>query len=82
MVIFVSDKFDLRRSVSQFATRWQAAVDALAEANTKFKALKSPDDDLWRQQQERWKNWPTKSKPTAKNCRTATIRCWPSTEPA
>ena len=52
-VIFVSDKFDLRRSVSQLRARWQAAVDALAEANTKFKALKSPDDDLWRQQQER-----------------------------
>ena len=52
-IIFVSDKFDLRKSVAQLRSRWQAAVDALAEANTKFKALTEPDDDLWRQQQDR-----------------------------
>ncbi|HTU24823.1 MAG TPA: hypothetical protein VMF30_05470, partial [Pirellulales bacterium] len=52
-VILVSDKFDLRRSVGNLRLRWQAAVDALAEANTKFKTLTTKDDDLWRQQQER-----------------------------
>jgi len=52
-IIFVGDKFDLRKSVAQLRSRWQAAVDALAEANTKFKALKERDDDIWRQQQER-----------------------------
>jgi hypothetical protein len=52
-VILVGDKFDLRKSVAQLRSRWQAAVDALSEANTKFKGLKDLDDDLWRQQQER-----------------------------
>ncbi len=52
-VIFVGDKFALRKSLAQVRSRWQAAVDALAEANTKFKTLNSVDDDLWRQQQER-----------------------------
>ncbi|HEX4145692.1 MAG TPA: M28 family peptidase [Pirellulales bacterium] len=70
-VIFVSDKVDLRKSIVQLRSRWQAAVDALAEANAKFKTLKAPDDDLWRQQQERLDKLADEVKSYAKELRDA-----------
>lgn len=56
-VIFVNDEFDLQKNKLQLRGRWQAAVDELAEANAKFKALEKPSDEDWlkhRQQTEKF----------------------------
>ena len=58
----------LRRVGEPIAGALASGGRRLAEANTKFKALESPDDDLGGNNKQRWKNWPTKSKPTAKTC--------------
>ena len=52
-VIFVNDKFSLRKSVASLRSRYLAAIDELGEAHTKFKALDEADDDLWKQQLDR-----------------------------
>ncbi len=43
-VVFVTDDFDIRKSVDAARKRWQAAVDQIAEENGKFKALDNPSD--------------------------------------
>jgi hypothetical protein len=45
-VLFVSDEFDIQKSVAQFERRWQTAIDELAEAQAKFKQLEEPSDDM------------------------------------
>ena len=44
-VLFVSDDFDIKKNVAQFESRWQAAIDELAEAQAKFKQIEKPSDD-------------------------------------
>jgi hypothetical protein len=51
-VIFVTDDFDIQKSVGQLRKRWQAAVDELAEANIKFKAIEKPSRDDWHKHRE------------------------------
>ena len=43
-VIFVTDNFDIRKTVDAARKRWQAAVDQIAEESAKFKALDNPGD--------------------------------------
>ncbi len=51
-VIFVSDQFDLQKNMKHLRKRWQAAVDELAEANGKFKAIDKPSEEDWRTHRE------------------------------
>lgn len=45
-VLFVSDEFDIQKNVAQFESRWQTAIDELADAQAKFKQLPEPSDDM------------------------------------
>ncbi len=44
-VLFVSDTFDLKKNLAQFESRWQTAIDQLAEAQARFKQIEKPSDD-------------------------------------
>jgi hypothetical protein len=44
-VIFVTDEHEVVGNIAAARKRWQAAVDQIAEANEKFKAVKNPTDD-------------------------------------
>jgi hypothetical protein len=41
-VVFVTDNFDVRKTVEAARKRWQAAVDEIAAENARFKALDKP----------------------------------------
>jgi len=51
-VIFCNDDFDVQKNVAALRKRWQAAVDDLAAANVKFKAIAAPTPDDWKQYEE------------------------------
>jgi hypothetical protein len=44
-VLFVTDEFDIKKNVAQFESRWQTAIDQLAEVQAKFKQIEKPSDD-------------------------------------
>jgi hypothetical protein len=44
-VIFCTDQFEIVRNVRQAHTRWQAAIDKLAEQHARFKQVKAPTLD-------------------------------------
>jgi hypothetical protein len=51
-VIFVSDDFDIQKAKDHLRKRWQAAVDELADANVKFKAIEKPSEEDFRKHRE------------------------------
>lgn len=51
-VIFCNDDFDVQKNVAALRKRWQAAVDDLAAANAKFKAIAAPTPDDWKKHEE------------------------------
>ncbi len=46
-VIFVTDDFDVQKSLKAKRDRWQVAVDEIAKANADFKAIERPSADDW-----------------------------------
>ncbi len=46
-VIFCNDEFDIQKTLTNLRTRWQAAVDQIAEENAKFKAIEKPTAEQW-----------------------------------
>jgi hypothetical protein len=44
-VIFVTDEFDIKKSMAQFEASWQTALDSLAAAHTAFKQIEKPSDE-------------------------------------
>jgi len=51
-VLFVTDDFDIRKTVLDHERRWQAEVDRLAEENIKFKAIEKPTDENVKQHRQ------------------------------
>jgi hypothetical protein len=46
-VIFCTDDFEIRKDIADLRKRWQVAIDEIAQANSKFKAIAKPSDDEW-----------------------------------
>jgi hypothetical protein len=55
-VIFVTDEFDLQKTLASKRDRWQVAVDEIGKANADFKSLKQPSPDDWQKHVTKVKN--------------------------
>jgi hypothetical protein len=55
-VIFVTDEFDLQKTLASKRDRWQVAVDEISKANADFKSLKQPSPDDWQKHVTKVKN--------------------------
>ena len=51
-VLFVTDEFDIRKTVRDHERRWQAEVDRLAEENEKYKAIEKPSAENLKEHRE------------------------------
>ena len=51
-IIFCTDQFDIDKQVAQWESRWQTALDQLAEENQKFKTINQPNAEQRAQHRE------------------------------
>jgi len=55
-IIFVTDEFDIKKSIAALRKRWQAAVDEIADVNRKFKDIKEPSEEEWQKHETKIQN--------------------------
>ena len=79
-VIFVNDDFDIQKNLASRASRWQAAVDEIAEENAKFKEIEKPTADASKPTRKRIAKLAEDVKKFGDELAKATrLRCCPST---
>jgi Peptidase family M28/PDZ domain/PA domain len=52
-VIFTNDQFDAQKTATAMRQRWEATIDQISEARTKFKSIDKPSAEDWNQYEER-----------------------------